>query len=230
MKISPNTLRNNSMICGGHFMISQDGSPELNEGTIESFREAVKLFSITKNKYWNIGLGLLINDIGTVCSSNNTCNIKNIFVKNKFTLPKVYLEILKDNQILPSKIIIFWEKHIRNRGKKEFYKRKNSLSKKLETMNDNIYLKDNKGYGLILLTRVNSDDKYGVPACPLIMAGLAFEQEKLGFDNSLNIYYVGDDNSKNIPNYLVIEKGKRVARIFNSKITINNVFLKEIKS
>ena len=75
-----------------------------------------------------------------------------------------------------------------------------------------------------VLTRKRNEDKYGVPACPLIMAGLNIEQNKR-YPSSINFYYIGDDNIENVPNFFVIEKGLRVSELFGADIIVKNFYL-----
>ena len=115
---------------------------------------------------------------------------------------------------------------MRNRGKKEFLKIKKN-NKEIKDINGNKWLIDKQGWEKVLLTRKRENDKYGSPACPLIMAGYASEQKRRGFKSSLNIYYIGEDNRQNIPNYYIIEKGKKVAEILGTKIDVKNVYFSD---
>ncbi|MBM3705786.1 MAG: hypothetical protein FJW66_04595 [Actinobacteria bacterium] len=89
------------------------------------------------------------------------------------------------------------------------------------------FLIDPGYYEKIILTRTAAKDKYGTPACPLIMAGLSIIQGRL-YRSSINFYYTGADNISNIPNYFVIEKGKRVAELFGIKINVENIYFDSI--
>ena len=73
------------------------------------------------------------------------------------------------------------------------------------------------------------NDKYGTPVCPLIMAGLNIMQEKLGFSKSINFYYIGEDNTYNIPNFFILEKGKRVNELLDCKINVKNIYFNKYK-
>ena len=77
----------------------------------------------------------------------------------------------------------------------------------------------------IVLTRDHPQDKYGTPACPLIMSAYAFEQKRKGYSASFNFYYVGQDNYLNVANHFVIEKGKFLAQQFGLDLDIKNVYL-----
>ena len=195
----------------------------LNDGTINSFRKAAELYKMGKEKNYKIGLGILVNNIGDACGSY--CKAKP-FSKTDFSLPKEYTDILNGLGIGIKEVKIYWEKHIRNRGKKKFL-RQAKKGDNIILAEGNYWLKDVDGYEKILLSRKKEQDKYGSPACPLIMAGLALEQERDGFGNSLNIYYIGNDNIRNIPNYFVIEKGKKVAERFGAKINVKNIYMNE---
>jgi hypothetical protein len=214
------------VITGGHFLIEGGQPKELNEGTYISFKAALQLYKLAKSQNKKVGIGILLNDIGQVCGVD-ACSInqmKSAFSRNEFELPQRYKEILADEKVLEKEINIYWEKHMRNRGKKLFNKLKNSR-KDITKKNGEYYLSDKKGYGDILLLRKMVMDKYGTPACPLIMAAYALEQEKRGFNASLNLYYIGNDNTSNIPNHIVIEKGKRVAEILGGKIDVKNIYM-----
>ena len=230
-------LKNKCIITGGHYRIFFSGNSiteSLNAGTVHSFRMAVDLFKISKSREIDADLGILINDMGSSCDENG-CSIRNLaFARENYRLPGIYLDLLEQSRISPGLIKIYWEKHIRNRSKKEFLKRlkkeKAVISKEalIEKKADGFFLNDPTGYGKIILTRIKGRDKYGVPACPLIMAGLNLEYTE-EYTASINYYYIGNDNLANIPNYFVIEKGKRVSEIFNPGISVNNIYFKSFK-
>lgn len=223
------SLGDKCLITGGHFRIFfNDGNfePHLNEGTIRSFKAALELFSISRSQGLSTDIGLLINDMGSACDEDG-CRIDSLdFSRDKYRLPRLYLELMHGYGIDRDDIRIYWEKHIRNRAKKEFLK----LLKK----GDNGIKKDLKGYYMekknpysrIILTRTQGRDKYGVPACSLIMGGLNFEQGKY-YDRSINFYYIGSDNIDNIPNYFVIDKAQHVARLLGSSIDVVNIYFEE---
>jgi hypothetical protein len=209
-------ISDNTIICGGHFLLSSQG-PLLNEGTIHSFKLAVDTFRAAKRRYRNVRAGLLINDIGTVCSASS-CSITKPMSKENFELPQAYKDILAGEELT-----IFWEKHMRNRGKKQ-------LAKELSKNNPHVAAEDG-GYVFkkdgvsLLMTRSIPGDIHGTPACPLIMAALALEQEKMKFQSCFNFYYVGDDNFDNIANHFVIEKGKHLGHLLGAKIDVKNIYL-----
>jgi hypothetical protein len=216
---------NGMLITGGHFMINKDSSPELNKGTVDSFRIAAELYKNAKEKGRDVGFGILINDIGATCDSQNGCNAnKRNFSRENYSLPQEYLKILSDLKIGKEEVSIYWEKHMRNRGHKLLRKEVRKGNEDIEVLNGDHWLADEKGYGRILLSRAREHDQYGNAACPLIMAAFAMEQERKGFKNSLNIYYTGSDNLTNVPNHHVIEKGQRVAEIFGTSIDLKNVY------
>ena len=232
-------LDNNTIITGGHFRIffNRDGFTEkINSGTLKSFEYAAELFLESKRKYANTELGILINDMGSPCGEEG-CYLKSVkFARNNYNLPQQYKKVLLSKGLADYKIKIYWEKHIRNRGKKEFLKKLKRTVNKIISENSKeiktfhivkephgFYIYDADLYGKIILTRTAGKDKYGVPACPLIMAGLNIEQSKL-YNSSINFYYIGSDNIENIPNYFVIEKGRRVSELFGSKIKVNNIY------
>lgn len=212
-----------TLFTGGHFLILNNEIAEMNEGTAASFEHAVELYSSGKKKGYNVGLGILINDIGQTCNQS-ACTVLTPFSKSTFGFPGEYKKILEKYSIDLKEIVIFWEKHIRNRGKKELMK---IVGKRhdIEKVENDYWLNDRGGYGKIILTRGNTQDKYGTPACPLIMGALALEEEKNGYTSSVNFYYIGNDNQINIPNHFVIEKGKTVAKKFGATIEMNNIFL-----
>lgn len=230
-------LQTNSIITGGHFRIFFDKDSQaisLNIGTIKSFEYAVRLYLYAVSKNIKAELGVLINDMGSSCDENG-CHLKMPgFVREDYLLPREYIKVLSQNGLKDHPVKIYWEKHIRNRGKKEFHKLlKRGIAFNLNPdikstpdiikEKDAIFLSDPEGYGKIVLTRTQGKDKYGTPACPLIMSGFSIEQSK-SYDSSVNFFYIGDDNITNIPNYFAIEKGKRICELINCKIKINNLF------
>lgn len=218
-------IADGAIITGGHFILDGSSPKAMNEGTLESFSIAVSLYSKLKNVR-NVKLGILLNDIGQTCGSNS-CSINSnssTLDKNSFSLPSDYLLTLEKNNVGLSEIHIFWEKHIRNRGKKLFHRIKNNFQTKISTSNSDTYFTLSDGEQVILL-RGNIADKYGTPACPLIMAAYAMEQSKISKTESFNIYYVNTENIENIPNHLVIEKGAQLASEIGCKLKIKNVYV-----
>jgi len=237
---------NNLIITGGHFRIFFNKSgfrEEINSGTIKSFELALKMYLTLIKKNISANLGILINDMGSACDEGD-CYIEKIkFLREKYFLPSIYKEILTSAGLGPNHcktgkdiVKVFWEKHIRNTAKKEFIKiLKHTDSNPIESKKDHLtidikkepsgfYIEDPRQYGKIMLTRTQGKDKYGTPACPLIMAGLNIMQSKQKYSMCLNFYYVGQDNILNIPNYFVIEKGKRVTELFGYNIEVKNIY------
>ena len=216
-------IKDKTIYTGGHFVLVGQRAKCLNEGTLVSFQYAVDMYIDGLEQGLDVGLGILVNNIGQTCNQS-VCTIKTAVNKQDFKFPKKYLEILDENNIPIKDVIIFWEKHIRNRGKKELMKRV-AKQYNINKQEKDYWLMDNGIYGKIILSRGNSKDKYGTPACPLIMGALFIEQEKMGYNKSINFYYIGNDNQDNIPNHFVIEKGKVVARKFGSELEAQNIFL-----
>ncbi len=219
-------LQDDCLITGGHFRIFFDENnsrPSINTGTLKSFKYATSLFKTAKKEKIKASLGLLINDMGTPCSDNG-CKIGDFsFDKDKFSIPLEYRQILNNENISEETLIIYWEKHVRNRGKKEIVKRIREGDPLIKKDSSGFYLYDPEGFGKVVLTRKRGEDKYGTPACPLIMAGLNLEQNKR-FLSSINFYYIGNDNFDNIPNHFVIEKGIKVSKFLGANIEVNNIF------
>ena len=235
------------ILTGGHYRIFSDEkglSGEINSGTIKSLKLAKKTQIELKNKNIGTDLGILINDMGVACDEN-ICSINDLkFSREDYKLPSVYYDILNS----PGKSIkhfkgyinteddikIFWEKNIKNKAKKYFIKilKAGSYLKNkdinIERDKNGFFISDPEKYGKIILTRTQGKDKYGTPACPLIMAGFNISLWKLKYSMCINFYYIGQDNSFNIPNYFVIEKGKRVAELFGCDIDIVNIYLDKI--
>ena len=219
-------LQDNCLITGGHFRIFFDkNNPEsnINAGTLKSFEHAISLFKTAKKEKIKASIGLLVNDMGIPCSDNG-CKIKDFsFNKNEFNIPLEYKQILNNEKISEETLIIYWEKHMRNKGKKEIVKRIRDGDPLIKKDIRGFYLDDPEGFGKIVLTRKSEEDKYGTPACPLIMAGLNLEQNKR-FSSSINFYYIGKDNFGNIPNHFVIEKGIKVSKFLGANIEVYNMF------
>ena len=220
MKNLEKKIKNNQMITGGHFMI-KDGKAQLNEGTIQSFRYTVELYQKGKELGYNVGLGLLVNDIGATCHQNS-CDISNRgYNKEDFELPKEYKSILSEFNVNEDELNIYWEKNIRNRAKKLLDKVKSTLE--VEELWGNLIWKDEETCQRIVLFRSPDNGKKGTAACPMIMAAYGMKQESEGFEHSLNIYYIGSDNTENVPNYHVFQKGRRIAELLGSQITIEDI-------
>ncbi|PIS04715.1 MAG: hypothetical protein COT81_05005 [Candidatus Buchananbacteria bacterium CG10_big_fil_rev_8_21_14_0_10_42_9] len=157
------------LFTGGHIVMTGNNQLSPNEGTIKSFHYAAEFYKNYEANHSNVGIGTLINDIGQTCDINQCSTTKQVFERTKFTLPKAYHTILQEFLSFPEYLDIYWEKHMRNRGKKELLKR--IKSKNIKLYDEGYYwLSLNKKY---LLTRKNSIDIYGTPACPLIMAAYA---------------------------------------------------------
>lgn len=232
-------IKDNCIITGGHFRIFfKNGVPVscLNNGTLLSFDYAVKLFLYAAEKKIKTELGILINDMGYSCEED-ICDLKTPdSLRKDYTLPDEYIKILLQNGLGNYSVKIFWEKHIRNRGKKWLIKLLKDYNSK-NTKNDlrtypqiikekeGMFLIDPEGYGKIIITKIQGRDKYGTPACPLIMASLGNEHGKL-YSASINFYYIGEDNIDNIPNYFVIEKGSRICELLGCNIQVKNLYIK----
>jgi hypothetical protein len=217
----------NMMIVGGHYMINQSGEANLNSGTISAFQIAVNLFKYAvHNKINGIKLGLLINDIGTVgCREAHSQKLKGLD-KTTYQIPKIYRNILGQEKITINQLHIFWEKHLRNRGSLRFRRHYKNKYKKFIVKENNSYWYYNKNTKKkILLTRNARENTDGLPACPLIMSSFAEEQIKSGIKNSLNIWYINDDNKINIPSHLVLEKGKLLSQFLKIKNHIVNAYI-----
>jgi hypothetical protein len=216
-------MNNKVIITGGHFMIV-DNKAFLNIGTINSFKKAVYKFLDLREEGVFVKLGLLINDIGVVCGTNS-CVVHNgnAFVRDSFVLPIEYRKILKENKIKEKEVLIFWEKHIKNRAKK-FLRKKMKSSNNFFIKNNNIFYENEMQK--ILISRVREHDKYGSVACPLIMAQFHKEQEILGFTRSFNFYYIGVDNLLNIPVSEVMDISKKLNNLVGTKIEITNILIK----
>jgi hypothetical protein len=200
-----------TIFTGGHFVL-ESGSPTLvNEGTLASFEAAVGCFALLRSKFKGLGLGILINDIGAVCTT--TCTISNSdFDRDRFAIPFFYKQILEKHQVLKEDLIIFWEKQMRNRSQKELMRRIHKDPQLI--LEDGQTWYEQKNQAKILLARKSIHCPYGTPACPLIMAGYAMEQSRKGYLRSINFYYIDTDNFENIPNHFMIEKGSEVGNYF----------------
>ena len=224
-KLKP-LITDGTLIMGGHFMVNTAGKPILNPGTVNSFEVAVNLYVWAKNKgLKNIKLALLINDIGTTCSEK-ACVIggKLLIDRQSYRLPKEYLEILAEAQIKNSELLLMWERHLRNRAMLRFRRHYLRDFKNLIKLQDGSYWLVNKNIRIIL-TRGAKQGTYGIPACPLIMASLTEEQGHIGATQSLNVWYIADDNRENIPNHFILEKGKTVASVFGISTKIINAYM-----
>lgn len=225
-KIAKKIFKNNLIITGGHFLLLPDGQANLNEGTINSFKEAAEVFTAAKKQGFQVALGILVNNMGGVCDTKKqVCVIDPEKIKEFFKLPPAYTEILKNLKIEEKEVVIYWEKGLRNVGKKQLLKQlkaKNPNIKEKEGSYEFINPADDRS---IILSRANPNDKYGIAACPLIMAALVEQMKKDGFSSSLSFYYVDIENEENIPNYFAIEKGRVVAESFFPGSEVVNIYL-----
>ena len=204
-----------TMITGGHFGFDKQGHPQLNEGTLYSFKEAVRLYAEANDS--SLGLGLLVNDIGTTCGPK-ACSLKGGSISREdFVLPDEYLAILAKHSVPETDVHLFWEKHLRNRAKK-LYRKDHDLDKMRE-----VYLGRNPA-DIPLFRYHGGRDDY-VAACPAIMGAFHAEQERRGYGGSINLYSWGPGNRENIPNVTAISKGTFVAdRLHWSKSDHANFF------
>lgn len=211
----------NTIVTGGHFMITN--KENLNNGTIDSFNKAVQSFKLLDGNGIHVTLGLFINDIGITCSGTDSCSLAKMKLINNPSLPIEYKNILSENGIEEDELVIISERFLRNRAKRIFHHVRKQSDAFVER-EEGYYFKP-KDRPEIILTRKNSSDKYGTPACPLIMSAFGLELKRMGFNNSINYYYVGSDNLSNIPNYLPIEKGKLLAHELDPNIKTENIYL-----
>lgn len=211
----------NTIVTGGHFMsINREN---LNSGTIDSFVKAVQTYKLFSENGNRVKLGLFINDIGLSCSGADSCSLEKMKLITGPALPVEYEEILTENGIDENEVVIISERFLRNRAKRIFHQVRKQTEAFVERSEGYYYLPKDRPE--IILTRKNSHDKYGTPACPLIMAAFGLELKRMGYINSINYYYVGSDNLSNIPNYLPIEKGKLLAHELDSDINTENFYL-----
>lgn len=211
----------NTIVTGGHFMVTN--RENLNNGTIESFRKAVQTFELLRENDVPVRLGLFINDIGLTCSGGDSCSLEQVKLMRGPALPEEYKRILDENGIDDTGLVLISERFLRNRAKRIFHHVRKQTDAFVEREEGYYYAPKDRPE--ILLTRKNSQDKYGTPACPLIMSAFGLELKRMGFENSINYYYVGNDNLSNIPNYLPIEKGKLLAHELDPDIQIDNIYL-----
>lgn len=209
------------LVTGGHFMVSN--IKKINNGTLESFTKAVEVYKSLIKRDYDVKLGVFINDIGLTCSGQGSCSIEKMKFLNSPSLPIEYSDILAKYDIKEETVLIVSERFLRNRAKRIFH----SVRKR-----DYNIVEREEGYYFviedrpeIILTRKNDSDKYGTPACPLIMTAFGLEHKRMGFNKSINFYYIGNDNTSNIPNYMPIEKGKLLATIVDREVYTKNVYI-----
>lgn len=216
-------VQGSTIVSGGHFMVSNRET--LNAGTVESFREAVQTFLALREGDVPVRLGLFINDIGLTCSGGDSCSIAKVrSIGDALAVPAEYQEILAENGLAEEELVLLSERFLRNRAKRIFHH--------VRKQRADAFVEREEGYYFappdrpeIILTRKNAHDQYGTPACPLIMSAFGLELKRMGFDNSVNFYYVGSDNVSNIPNYMPIEKGKLLAHELDPDIRTDNIYL-----
>jgi len=211
----------NTIVTGGHFMIAN--IEKLNSGTIDSFYKAVKTFKLLDENGIRARLGVFINDIGLTCSGTDSCSLEKMKLINGPSLPNEYTKILIENGIEEDEVVIISERFLRNRAKRIFHQVRKQTDAFVERDEGYYFLPKDRPE--IILTRKNTFDKYGTPACPLIMGAYCLELKRMGYCNSINYYYVGSDNLSNIPNYLPIEKGKLLAHEMDPSIKTENIYL-----
>jgi hypothetical protein len=217
------SLSGRCIITGGHFMLDGNKQPQLNPGTELSFQVAADVYHALPTENGAV-LGLLFNNIGS------TCGVGVCYTGTEtdiFTLPNEYADILQEHDLDAEDVHLYMEKHLRNRGKKEFNKRVKKLEG-VEEDEDGWWLREPSGQRF-LLTRCSASDPYGTPACPLIMAAYILEQEREGFTSSLNYWYIDSDNFANIPNYFMIEKGYELAKLLGATMKVRNVYFTKDK-
>ncbi|MDP2946926.1 MAG: hypothetical protein Q8N88_02330, partial [Nanoarchaeota archaeon] len=156
-------LGNDLIITGGHFLILENGKPNLNPGTIDSFKAAVVAYKTAREKNLNVHLGILINNMGGVCDTKkNICVIDPEEIKKVFKLPDPYLELLAEVKVQPESVKIYWEKSLRNRGKKELLKKIKQENGCIEYKEGAYWFVNPKDGRRITLSRPNPNDKYGI--------------------------------------------------------------------
>lgn len=215
-------VRGSTIVTGGHFMVANRN--KLNDGTIESFRKAVQTFLLLRENDIPVQLGLFINDIGLTCSGSDSCSLAEIKQMRELTLPDEYRAILAENGIGEGEIVLLSERFLRNRAKRIFHHVRKQHADAFVEREEGYYFAP-KDRPEMILTRKNAHDRYGTPACPLIMSAFGLELKRMGFGNSINFYYVGSDNLANIPNYMPIEKGKLLAHELDPDIQTENIYL-----
>lgn len=215
------TEQETTIVTGGHFMITNKN--HLNTGTINSFYKAVQTYKLLDERGVRVKLGLFINDIGISCSGTDSCSLTKVRLINEPAIPFEYRQILEENGIEEDEVVIISERFLRNRAKRIFHQVRKQNTAFVEREEGYYYTPKDRPE--IILTRKNFSDKYGTPACPLIMSAFGLELKRMGYKSSINYYYVGNDNISNIPNYLPIEKGKLLAHELDPDIITQNIYL-----
>lgn len=153
----------------------------------------------------------------------NICYVFDKLDRKTFTLPVEYTRILQDAHIDVKELDIYWEKHLRNKSHVQFKrivkKDKHDIKKK-----DGDYWLELENKEQLLLARKKAGTPYGIPACPLIIAGYLIEEEKRGWKSSINFYYADTDNYENVPNHFMVEKGTNVARYLGVNLQVQNIY------
>lgn len=165
------------IITGGDLAVTDLISPPA--FCLATFQLAVHTYAMAKRE--GLGLGVLVNDIGTTCAV--ACDGHSLaFDRATFMLPESYRVILDSYGVAEGDVKIFWEKHLRNRGKNVYVKQFGSL----DVNEEGLALKHTRVQ--IPLFRYSPSTDHMVAACPLIMATFHAEQERRGFLGSVNIY------------------------------------------
>jgi hypothetical protein len=213
-------LQPKQIITGGHIMAGMRDE-EIPTGVVDSFKYACELFKASRRKRIKTDLGILINDIGKVCSQDSCSMIRDTVNKDEFMLPKIFQEILEVGKIPENRVKLYWEKNVRNNASTLFKKILKKNKQGIIEINGNYWL-DSKEGDKIILARKHPQNKYGIAACPLIVANFDRILANQGYVSSIHVDYVGDDNFC-IPDPTVNTKSKKIVKWIG--VNIDNMFV-----
>ncbi len=230
------------LVTGGHYVLSSERKRD-NGATLHSLRIALELYKKCA-PLANTELGILINDMGLLCSEKS-CSISSVEDGDlRASLPKSFLSLMANYGVSPYTIRIFSERHIRNRAQKMIRRLlKDDPGTMIEPGTGRTWfrcyppgrnrslLSAGDGYlDMIPLTKASRHCNSGTPACPAIMAAYLLEQKREGFDISINAYSIDYNNFDHVPFYLSIEEGREIVTQLGTKLTTANVFLSDNKT
>ena len=214
-------LADNTVIDVGHY--SPISKPD--ETDIYLWNLGISLYKKAKEKFKNIGLVLLVDDMYKADGELR----KDIDITN---LPEEYQKIIDDNNVNKTEIIFISQNNLRNSGWLYIRRHKDDIknSKKFTKV-----VSDSKGN--INQVYINTDDltlplieqdtsgKPPIVRCNLIVANHIKGKEEKGFTNSINLY-----NVRNTETGYRIERGTMVAKkLFGTSIKAHNFYFENKK-
>jgi hypothetical protein len=183
-RIAREKIRERTMVTGGFHSLDTEGTPQLNNENLLSFRAAVKVYAELA-RYMQGGLGVVVDDTQYVES-------KSTYEKTTH-LPEEYKSILEEYGVESREVEVFRISELRKdateRCNEDGYFKKRMQKEVESNSKEDIWIGSTMN-GIHALTYQEETDTY-TASLTLAIAALHAKQESEGYERSVNIYAWG---------------------------------------